>query len=207
MCSWRGTPVRINYNLTVALTGRMSSSGSKGNDYYKPLNGQNLPKIEIKAYLHTHPVLGYCLTDEADGAVCDASGNPIKYKTKAGMRSAFLPAPAGEDGWAVLGADYCVHPDTLITTIIGDIPVKSLIGCTVDVLTPYGYKRASGFHYTGRRRQVRLELTDGSVLICSPDHRLWIRRGCEDMWCPAGNLLATDYVYTLSDATHPVVVL
>lgn len=106
MCSWRGTPVRINYNLTVALTGRMSSSGSKGNDYYKPLNGQNLPKIEIKAYLHTHPVLGYCLTDEADGAVCDASGNPIKYKTKAGMRSAFLPAPAGEDGWAVLGADY-----------------------------------------------------------------------------------------------------
>lgn len=106
MCSWRGTPVRINYNLTVALTGRMSSSGSKGNDYYKPLNGQNLPKIEIKAYLHTHPVLGYCLTDEADGAVCDASGNPIKYKTKAGMRSAFLPAPKGEDGWAVLGADY-----------------------------------------------------------------------------------------------------
>lgn len=106
MCSWRGTPVRINYNLTVALTGRMSSSGSKGNDYYKPLNGQNLPKIEIKAYLHTHPVLGYCLTEEADGAVCDASGNPIKYKTKAGMRSAFLPAPAGEDGWAVLGADY-----------------------------------------------------------------------------------------------------
>lgn len=106
MCSWRGTPVRINYNLTVALTGRMSSSGSKGNDYYKPLNGQNLPKIEIKAYLHTHSVLGYCLTDEADGAVCDASGNPIKYKTKAGMRSAFLPAPAGEDGWAVLGADY-----------------------------------------------------------------------------------------------------
>lgn len=106
MCSWRGTPVRINYNLTVALTGRMSSSGSKGNDYYKPLNGQNLPKIEVKAYLHTHPVLGYCLTDEADGAVCDASGNPIKYKTKAGMRSAFLPAPAGEDGWVVLGADY-----------------------------------------------------------------------------------------------------
>lgn len=106
MCSWRGTPVRINYNLTVALTGRMSSSGSKGNDYYKPLNGQNLPKIEIKAYLHTHPVLGYCLTEEADGAICDASGNPIKYKTKAGMRSAFLPAPAGEDGWAVLGADY-----------------------------------------------------------------------------------------------------
>lgn len=106
MCSWRGTPVRINYNLTVALTGRMSSSGSKGNDYYKPLNGQNLPKIEVKAYLHTHPVLGYCLTDEADGAVCDASGNPIKYKTKAGMRSAFLPAPAGEDGWAVLGCDY-----------------------------------------------------------------------------------------------------
>lgn len=106
MCSWRGIPVRINYNLTVALTGRMSSSGSKGNDYYKPLNGQNLPKIEIKAYLHTHPVLGYCLTEEADGAICDASGNPIKYKTKAGMRSAFLPAPAGEDGWAVLGADY-----------------------------------------------------------------------------------------------------
>lgn len=246
MCSWRGTPVRINYNLTVALTGRMSSSGSKGNDYYKPFNGQNClrgstvvysdtgaihldsvsvgsrvwdgvafrevtafynkgvqdvyrvtldngrsidatldhpiltksgfrpvsellgvfvalsgfvvpngldaqdmstfswqkvvsisyigrdvvyditvstthrfaangiivhncPKVEVKAYLHTHPVLGYCLTDSPDGAVCDSDGNPIKYKTKAGLRSAFMPAPKGDDDWVVLGADFAAQ--------------------------------------------------------------------------------------------------
>lgn len=246
MCSWRGTPVRINYNLTVALTGRMSSSGSKGNDYYKPFNGQNClrgstvvysdtgaihldsvsvgsrvwdgvafrevtafynkgvqdvyrvtldngrsidatldhpiltksgfrpvsellgvfvalsgfvvpngldvqdmstfswqkvvsisyigrdvvyditvstthrfaangiivhncPKVEVKAYLHTHPVLGYCLTDSPDGAVCDSDGNPIKYKTKAGLRSAFMPAPKDAAGWVVLGADFAAQ--------------------------------------------------------------------------------------------------
>lgn len=246
MCSWRGTPVRINYNLTVALTGRMSSSGSKGNDYYKPFNGQNClrgntivysdtgaiplntvsvgshvwdgvalrevtafynkgvqdvyrvtldsgryidatldhpiltksgfrpvsellgvfvalsgfvvpndldandtstfswqkvvsvsyigrdvvyditvstthrfaangiivhncPKVEVKAYLHTHPVLGYCLTDSPEGAVCDLDGNPIKYKTKAGLRSAFMPAPKDDAGWVVLGADFAAQ--------------------------------------------------------------------------------------------------
>lgn len=246
MCSWRGTPVRINYNLTVALTGRMSSSGSKGNDYYKPFNGQNClrgstvvysdtgaihldsvsvgsrvwdgvafrevtafynkgvqdvyrvtldngrsidatldhpiltksgfrpvsellgvfvalsgfvvpngldaqdmstfswqkvvsisyigrdvvyditvstthrfaangiivhncPKVEVKAYLHTHPVLGYCLTDSPDGAVCDSDGNPIKYKTKAGLRSAFMPAPKDDADWVVLGADFAAQ--------------------------------------------------------------------------------------------------
>lgn len=109
MCSWRGTLVRINYNLTVALTGRMSSSGSKGNDYYKPFNGQNCPKVEVKAYLHTHPVLGYYLTDSPDGAVCDSDGNPIKYKTKAGLRSAFMPAPKDDADWVVLGADFAAQ--------------------------------------------------------------------------------------------------
>ena len=53
MCSWRGTPVRINYNLTVALTGRMSSSGSKGNDYYKPFNGQNCLRGSTVVYSDT----------------------------------------------------------------------------------------------------------------------------------------------------------
>lgn len=88
------------YDITVAGSSRFVANG---------IIVHNCPKVEVKAYLHTHPVLGYCLTDSPDGAVCDSDGNPIKYKTKAGLRSAFMPAPKDDAGWVVLGADFAAQ--------------------------------------------------------------------------------------------------
>nr|DAT52595.1 MAG TPA: DNA polymerase [Caudoviricetes sp.] len=119
MASWRHRqiPVHINYNLVVALTGRMSSSGSEGNDFYVPFNGQNCPKVSLKMYLHTDPLIGYCLKHEADGAVCDESGKPIKYKTKGGLRDAFLANPPGEDDWVMVGNDYASEEIALVANM------------------------------------------------------------------------------------------
>lgn len=119
MASWRHRqiPVHINYNLVVALTGRMSSSGSEGNDFYVPFNGQNCPKVSLKMYLHTDPLIGYCLKHEAEGAVCDESGKPIKYKTKGGLRDAFLANPPGEDDWVMVGNDYASEEIALVANM------------------------------------------------------------------------------------------
>lgn len=122
MASWRHRqiPVHINYNLVVALTGRMSSSGSEGNDFYVPFNGQNCPKVSLKMYLHTDPLIGYCLKHEAEGAVCDESGKPIKYKTKGGLRDAFLANPPGEDDWVMVGNDYASEEIALVANMSRD---------------------------------------------------------------------------------------
>lgn len=119
MASWRHRqiPVHINYNLVVALTGRMSSSGSEGNDFYVPFNGQNCPKVSLKMYLHTDPLIGYCLKHEAEGAVCDESGKPIKYKTNGGLRDAFLANPPGEDDWVMVGNDYASEEIALVANM------------------------------------------------------------------------------------------
>lgn len=109
MSTWekRSQPVRLNYNLVVALTGRLSSSASTGNDYYAPMNAQNIPKVEEKLYLHEHPTLGYCLCSEEEGCVRGSDGSPVKYKTKGGLRNAFIAnASAESDDWVFLGADY-----------------------------------------------------------------------------------------------------
>lgn len=108
MASWRKSgPIRLNYNLVVALTGRMSSSASKGNDYYSPLNAQNIPKIEEKQYLHPHPHIGYCLRPYEEGCVRDDAGKPVRYKTKAGLRHTFMADDGGkEDEWVFVGFDY-----------------------------------------------------------------------------------------------------
>ena len=108
MASWRKSgPIRLNYNLVVALTGRMSSSASKGNDYYSPLNAQNIPKIEEKQYLHPHPHIGYCLRPYEEGCIRDDAGKPVRYKTKAGLRHTFMADDGGkEDEWVFVGFDY-----------------------------------------------------------------------------------------------------
>lgn len=211
MASWRrlGRPVRLNYNLVVALTGRMSSSASVGNDYYSPMNAQNIPKIEEKWYLHPHPSVGYCLKPYEEGCVRDADGAPVKYKTKAGLRQAFVADDGGqEDQWCFLGADYCVHPDTkVVTKQYGECRIGDLVGSEVDVLTPYGYRRASNIHTTSLRQLVTITLEDGRVLRCSPEHRLWVKRRGVDCWVRVRDLVGDEYVYMLEDVCCPEICL
>lgn len=185
------------YDITVDVSERFVANG---------IIVHNCPKVSLKMYLHTDPLIGYCLKPEAEGAVCDESGKPIKYKTKGGLRDAFLANPPGEDDWVMVGNDYCIHPDTLVSTPSGDVRIGDMVGRKFEVSTPYGPCAASNVHYTGRRKQYRIELSDGAVLVCSPDHRLWVCRDDVDMWVKASELLSSDYIYTQSDVTYPEIV-
>lgn len=185
------------YDITVDVSERFVANG---------IIVHNCPKVSLKMYLHTDPLIGYCLKHEAEGAVCDESGKPIKYKTKGGLRDAFLANPPGEDDWVMVGNDYCIHPDTLVSTPSGAVRIGDMVGREFEVSTPYGPCVASNVHYTGRRKQYRIELSDGAVLVCSPDHRLWVCRDDVDMWVKASELLSSDYIYTQSDVTYPEIV-
>lgn len=208
MSSWAGTQVRFNYNTVVALTGRLSSSASEGNNYYKAYNATNCPKVEVKGYLHEDPLLGFKLTETADGCLTK-DGSPIRMKTKAGLRKAFIPNPQGQEGeWVMLGCDYCVHPDTIVTTQeYGRCRIGDLVGKDVNVLTPYGYRKAVNVHHTELRQCVVITLADGHKLTCSREHRLWVRRDGVDCWVQVKDLRGDEYVYTDSDVCQPEICL
>lgn len=97
MCNFEGTTFRGNYNAVVVPSGRLSSSASKGNKYFSPINQQNIPKTEMKMFLHPHPELGYCLKEEEEGCIKDSKGSPVRIKTKSGLRNAYT-CPPPKDG-------------------------------------------------------------------------------------------------------------
>lgn len=96
------------YDITVDVSERFVANG---------IIVHNCPKVSLKMYLHTDPLIGYCLKHEAEGAVCDESGKPIKYKTKGGLRDAFLANPPGEDDWVMVGNDYVSEEIALVANM------------------------------------------------------------------------------------------
>lgn len=96
------------YDITVDVSERFVANG---------IIVHNCPKVSLKMYLHTDPLIGYCLKHEAEGAVCDESGKPIKYKTKGGLRDAFLANPPGEDDWVMVGNDYASEEIALVANM------------------------------------------------------------------------------------------
>lgn len=96
------------YDITVDVSERFVANG---------IIVHNCPKVSLKMYLHTDPLIGYCLKHEAGGAVCDESGKPIKYKTKGGLRDAFLANPPGEDDWVMVGNDYASEEIALVANM------------------------------------------------------------------------------------------
>lgn len=106
----------------------------------------------------------------------------------------------------MLGCDYCVSPDTVVITRAGEQRVGDLVGSSVEVLTPYGWRLATNIHNTGLRDAVELELTTGEHLVCSSSHRLWVNRDGVDCWVEAGLLRGDEYVYTRADAVQPAIV-
>lgn len=77
-------PFHINYQHANVATGRLSSGGSKGNDFFAPFNIQNVPKVEIFRYLHYTPAtspIRWTLNDSpykalpSELALIDENGN------------------------------------------------------------------------------------------------------------------------------------
>lgn len=77
-----------------------------------------------------------------------------------------------EKGKVVKDRDHCLHPDTLVITDAGPVPIRDLEGRTGRVLSRNG----SWSRFYGARRTavdqpvVRVLFDDGSEVICTPDH-------------------------------------
>jgi DNA polymerase-1 len=83
----------VNYNGCLTVTGRLSSGG--GSSYFANLNIQNIPKVEIKMYVHPDERFGLIANLDPENALG-------KVKNKAGMRTLFI-AP---EGWSWMSYDY-----------------------------------------------------------------------------------------------------
>ena len=71
----------------------------------------------------------------------------------------------------------CLDGNTLINTVLGEIPIKNLVGKKIGVWT---YNRKTGEAYiskatkvwcNGKKDCVRVNFDDGSSIVCTPDHR------------------------------------
>lgn len=58
----------INHN-----TGRLSSGGAGGNKFFRPINGQNIPKVEVKGYIHPSEEFGYIVDEDPHNCVSEDS--------------------------------------------------------------------------------------------------------------------------------------
>ena len=145
-------PLHGNYNMTRVASGRLSSSASKGNPYYAPLNMQNIPKKEEKLYMHRHPFLGYCLTREQDGCVVDKNGEPIKHKTKTGLHEVFITR---NSDWVWLTADYAAQEMKLAANFSHEPTLLEPLLTGKDIHT-YTSEKMFGYNDPNNRTNVKI---------------------------------------------------
>lgn len=179
------------YDITVEGSERFSANG---------IIVHNCPKEEVKMYVHPHPVIGYCLKSEEEGCVRDSAGNPVKSKTKSGLRKAFC-VPKGDESsnpWVWVTADYCLDPETKVISEEGEITLRKLLMLPpgVKILTPQGFKETYHVRWTGDHSQYRITLRSGESVICSPEHKFAVTRGEELEWVRASLLSRFDYLVT-----------
>lgn len=77
--------------------------------------------------------------------------------------------------------DHCFSADTLIDTPDGMVRIGDLVGTDPVVLTASGPRQAHGCRLTRKNAEVvRLTLSDGTQIVCTPDHRFETPSGWVD---------------------------
>lgn len=72
MCKFDdGEPIRVNYSSVNVATGRLSSGGAGNNKFFRSINGQNIPKVEVKGYIHPSEEFGYIVNEDPHNCVSE----------------------------------------------------------------------------------------------------------------------------------------
>ena len=85
---------------------------------------------------------------------------------------------------------YCLEENTVVSTKHGNIPIKNLYGQNMDVLSwneqgnNIEISVQSNFFDNGKRNCIELELEDGRIIVCTPDHQIATVSG----WVQAGDI-------------------
>ena len=91
------------------------------------------------------------------------------------------------------GAIKCLQADTEIATDQGSLPISEIIPGH-NVITRFGLKHVSAVHDNGVRPLVRLTTALGDELLCTPEHRFWVRTPNGESWKEAKDLDPDDYL-------------
>lgn len=102
-------------------------------------------------------------------------------------------------------ADWCLHPDTLINTLEGNIPIKDLVGRKEVLVYSWDTKnnelviaKATNIRKTRENTElVKIHFTNGDSIITTPDHLILLINSPE--YRKAGNFLPSDRVQALSE--------
>jgi len=78
----------------------------------------------------------------------------------------------------IKSSNLCVAPETLLWTERGKIEIRSLENLTVRVWNGREYSEVVVMKTGENQLLVRVEMTDGSHLVCTSNHRFWIE--CSD---------------------------
>ncbi|MEA2023516.1 MAG: LAGLIDADG family homing endonuclease [Actinomycetota bacterium] len=63
-------------------------------------------------------------------------------------------------------------------------------------MTRWGYREVSSLHDNGVRSLVTITTSLGDEVLCTPEHRFWVRNAAGEMWKEAGDLCEEDFILT-----------
>ena len=216
--------LRCNYMTQRAPTGRLASGKDKKNTFFSPINIQSIPKPKPQfCYVldlgdrdlydrNDRTVMGYKLVPVQvgeDGQTVDGKeiygdqclGVVESFDQDINVRKLLTPVPEGDfegqgNDWIFLSVDFCIDPNALVELEDGSkIPLKELEGREENIKTPHGFYKAKNFRYTGKKKKCRLRLKSGREVICSPDHRFYVKTvDGEWVWKELKEIQSTDYI-------------
>ncbi|HEX3426831.1 MAG TPA: LAGLIDADG family homing endonuclease [Acidimicrobiales bacterium] len=94
---------------------------------------------------------------------------------------------------ASAGTIKCLDAETPIVTTDGVRPIREVAAGTF-VPTRFGLRRVTMRHDNGVRPLVRVRTDLGESLVCTPEHRLWVRSAVGEGWREAAQLEPGDAV-------------
>jgi len=99
------------------------------------------------------------------------------------------------------GDQGCLKKGTLVRTTKGFLPIEDVRAGNF-VSTPQGFKKVLAARMTGRKRVVRVLMSNGMALECTPDHKiLCYNRNGSTYWKAASELSEGDFVCILKPQT------
>lgn len=127
------------------------------------------------------------------GAGVNLSKIRSSHETLKGGGEASGPVSFMRGADASAGTIKCLHADTEIVTD-GGVRRIADVDPGEQVLTRHGFRRVDAAHDNGVRAVVRVHTELGDEIVCTPEHRFWVRGRDGEGWRQAGELRDDDAI-------------
>lgn len=94
---------------------------------------------------------------------------------------------------ASAGAIKCLSGDTEVVTVRGLVPIRDVVAGD-EVNTRHGFRRVTSRHDNGTKTVLTVTTSLGEQVVCTPEHKFWVRTGTGAAWVEAKDLQPSDYI-------------